>query len=97
MVSVPRLYEKIYAAALTRGEASAPRRGLFAWAMRTGTRYQPRKDKRPSDPCSRSSTRGGQLVLAKIRDLVGGPKNFFCPGGRRSPGRSRSSSSRRGS
>src|SRR5690606_1658778 len=80
MVSVPRLYEKIYAAAHARLETSSPsKRQLFAWAMRTGTRYHQRKyDGKPVGPVLAAKYAvANRLVLAKIRDLVGGPKNFL--------------------
>jgi len=84
MVSVPRLYEKIYAAARARLEAASPsKRRLFAWAVRTGTRYHQRKyARRAVGPVLAAKYAvANRLVLAKIRDLVGGPKNFFSAGG----------------
>ena len=84
MVSVPRLYEKIYAAVLDRiGNASAPRRALFRWAVRVGREYQYRKkEKRPIGPVLALQHRvADALVLSKIRDVVGGHKNFFSCGG----------------
>jgi len=84
MVSVPRLYEKICAAVLERaGKASAARRALFRWAMGVGREYQTRrKEKRPVGPLFALQHRvADALVLSKIRDLVGGEKNFFSCGG----------------
>ena len=84
MVSVPRLYEKICAAVLDRaGQGSAARRALFRWAMATGREVQVRrKEGRPVGPLL--ALRHGladALVLSKIRDVVGGEKNFFSSGG----------------
>jgi len=84
MVSVPRLYEKICAAVLARiDRASAPRRALFHWAMGVGKRYQAcRKEGRPSGRWLALRHRvADRLVLSKIRDVVGGEKNFFSAGG----------------
>ena len=84
MVSVPRLYEKICAAILDRiGQASAPRRALFRWAMDIGKECQYRKkEKRPVGPLLALRHRvADALVLSKIRDVVGGEKNFFSCGG----------------
>ncbi|CAN5885489.1 long-chain fatty acid--CoA ligase [soil metagenome] len=84
MVSVPRLYEKIYAAAHARLETTSPnRRRLFAWALRTGTRYHQRKhaNQAVGPVLAAEYAIADRLVLAKIRDLVGGPKNFLSAGG----------------
>lgn len=84
MVSVPRLYEKICAGILDRiGKASAPRRALFRGAMAIGKEYQYRKkEKRPVGPLLALRHRvADALVLSKIRDVVGGEKNFFSSGG----------------
>lgn len=84
MVSVPRLYEKIYAAAHGRLEAAAPsRRRLFAWALRTGKRYQQLKyaGKAVGPVLAAEYAVADRLVLARIRDLVGGPKTFLSAGG----------------
>ena len=84
MVSVPRLYEKICAAVLDRvGKASAARRALFRWSMGIGREYQYRKkDGRPVGPLLALQHRvADALVLSRIRDVVGGEKNFFSCGG----------------
>ncbi len=84
MVSVPLLYEKIYAAANERAEKSSPaRRRLFRWAVDTGKKYAYRKKEgKFAGPWLRlSHAVADRMVLAKIRDTVGGPKNFFAAGG----------------
>ena len=84
MVSVPLLYEKIYAAARARLErASSSKRRLFAWALRIGKRYhEHQRAKRPIGPVlAVEYAVADRLVLAKIRDLLGGPKNFLSAGG----------------
>jgi long-chain acyl-CoA synthetase len=84
MVSVPRLYEKICAAVLDRADRSSPvRRRLFRWAMGVGKDYQYRKkEKRPIGLLRALRHRvADALVLSRIRDVVGGPKNFLSCGG----------------
>jgi long-chain acyl-CoA synthetase len=84
MVSVPRLYEKIYAAAHARLETSSPsKRRLFAWAVNIGTRYHQRMyGKQAVGPLLAAKYAvANKLVLGKIRDIVGGPKNFLSAGG----------------
>ena len=84
MVSVPRLYEKIYSTVLDRAEkSSAFRKKLFHWAMGKGRSYAFRiKDKKPVGPwLAITHALADYLVLAKIRGIVGGPKNFFSAGG----------------
>ena len=84
MVSVPRLYEKIYATVMNRQEgASFLKKLLFNQALKTGTDYNTRLHK------GRSISMGLQLkyklfdklVLSKVRNIVGGEKNFFSAGG----------------
>jgi len=84
MVSAPRLYEKICATVLERtNKASGARRALFRWAMGVGRSYQYRKkEKRPVGPLLALQHRlADALVLSKIRNVVGGEKNFFSCGG----------------
>lgn len=84
MVSVPRLYEKIYGTVFERLEhAPAIRRTLFHWAVGIG--FDANMKRATSQRCSLWLTLrhwlADRLVLSKIRDVVGGPKNFFSAGG----------------
>jgi long-chain acyl-CoA synthetase len=84
MVSVPRLYEKIYAAAIHGlSQGSSLKKKLFYWAIDTGKRYQyARKDGRAPGPALALQHKlADRLVLRKVRAVVGGPKNFFSAGG----------------
>lgn len=84
MVSVPRLYEKIYAAAMHGlSQGSALKRKLFHWAIDTGKAYHyALKDGRSPGPALALQHKlADQLVLRKVRAVVGGPKNFFSAGG----------------
>jgi long-chain acyl-CoA synthetase len=84
MVSVPRLYEKIYAAAHHQvSEGSALKRKLFKWGVGVGGRYAHarKRGERVGVALAAAHAVADRLVLHKIRDIVGGPKNFFSAGG----------------
>jgi long-chain acyl-CoA synthetase len=84
MVSVPRLYEKIYAAAHHNLEqGSALKQKLFHWAIDVGLRYQYclKDGQSPGLALTLQHRLADRLVLRKIRAIVGGPKNFFSAGG----------------
>ena len=84
MVSVPRLYEKIYAAAIHGLEqGSAVKKKLFNWAIGVGRQYQYQVKDRGSAAglLSLQHKLADKLVLSKVRDVVGGSKNFFSAGG----------------
>ena len=84
MVSVPRLYEKIYATILDRlTHAPLIRRMIFKWSIWIGFKYNMRKlKKRWLGPIARFNySIADKLVLHKIRALLGGDKNFFSAGG----------------
>jgi len=84
MVSVPRLYEKIYAAVMDRLEKAPPlRRRLFDWAIGIGRQWANarRADRKPGNRLALEHWLADRLVLCKIRAIVGGDKNFFSAGG----------------
>ncbi|MFN2372071.1 MAG: long-chain fatty acid--CoA ligase [Candidatus Krumholzibacteriia bacterium] len=84
MVSAPRLYEKVHAAIHARVDRSTPlRRRLFRWAVGTGFRYWSARHagRRPGPGLRLAFAAADRLVLRRIRDAVGGPKNFFSSGG----------------
>ena len=84
MVSVPRLYEKIYATAQHQvNEGSTLKRKLFRWAVGVGSRYAHARKRgdRVGAALAAEHEVADRLVLHKIRDIVGGPKNFFSAGG----------------
>lgn len=84
MISVPRLYEKIYTTAFAKlGKASPAKQKMFMWAVAKGKKYQyKKKDGEFRGPWLRfTHALADKLVLTKIRDIVGGPKNFFSAGG----------------
>ncbi len=84
MVSVPRLYEKIYAAAWHGiDHGSGLKKKLFHWSIGVGRRYQyTRKEKGSAGGLLAVQHKlADKLVLSKVRAIVGGPKNFFSAGG----------------
>jgi long-chain acyl-CoA synthetase len=84
MVSVPRLYEKIYGAVMEKVEqSSALRRRIFHWAVQTGTNYHSRKfqNKWVNPVLKTLYIAADRLALHKVRDVLGGPKNFLSAGG----------------
>ncbi len=84
MVSVPRLYEKIYAAVMDKLEkASTGKKRLFRWALNVGRRQAEARQagKVPGLGLRLTHRLADRLVLRKLRDIVGGDKNFFSAGG----------------
>ncbi|MCP4133990.1 MAG: long-chain fatty acid--CoA ligase [bacterium] len=84
MVSVPRLYEKIYSTVFDRLEkAPGSKKKLFYWALKVGKKYAyKRKDNKMVGPYLKlRHNLADKLVLGKIRDIVGGYKKFFSAGG----------------
>jgi long-chain acyl-CoA synthetase len=81
MCSVPRLYEKMHAAVMARvRDASPPRRALFHWALRVGTKYAHDSTKGPLLTAEHAIA--DRLVLASLRKrLTGGRLRFFISGG----------------
>jgi long-chain acyl-CoA synthetase len=84
MVSVPRLYEKVYAAVQGRVAKGSPaRQRLFRWALGVGSAFEyASRTGRPVGPALRlKHALADRLVLSKVREAVGGEKNFFSAGG----------------
>ena len=73
--SVPRIFEKIYAAATGQVEkGSAVKRGIFHWAIRTGRKVR-KLEQQGKEPGPVLKLRYGvadKLVLSKVRALFGG-------------------------
>lgn len=84
MVSVPRVWEKIYGT-ITEGLKSAPpaKQKLFDWAQRIGSEYYPLYNHDKPIPFSLKMKHAfaKKLVLSKIQDVVGGRCKFFHVGG----------------
>ena len=84
MVSVPRLYEKIYAKILeTVEEGSGLKRAIFYWALKTGRKYVQREMYHRPIPTLLKWKRklAFKLVFAKLHERFGGNIRFFVSGG----------------
>ncbi len=84
MVSVPRVFEKIYARVMDQVLAGSPlKRKIFFWALETGKRVSAlRLAGKPVPPALRMKRGLAQkLVYGKIIDKTGGRIRFFVSGG----------------
>ncbi|MFI5235461.1 MAG: AMP-dependent synthetase/ligase [Gemmatimonadales bacterium] len=84
VLSVPRLYEKIYARVLENAlGGSAVKKGIFFWAKRVGERVVDLTlGKKPVPALLRFEQRvADKLVFSKLRARVGGRLRFFVSGG----------------
>lgn len=83
LVSVPRLYEKVFAVAHQRVRESRVKRTIFGWAMGVGTRAQQQylSGRRPGPWLRAQVAVADVLVFTAIRDAIGGPKNVLACGG----------------
>lgn len=83
MVSVPKLYETVYATAHAKAAESPVKRRIFAWALRVGrhNQYAYRSGRRPG-PALRAQLRlADKLVLRSVRAAMGGRKHILAAGG----------------
>ncbi|PSV99449.1 AMP-dependent synthetase/ligase [Photobacterium lipolyticum] len=84
MAAVPRVYEKIYSAVHDK-VARAPfhRKVVFTWAVNMGARMAAchQEKRKPSVMLRKSYKLADKLVLAKLRDLLGGQIKFMPCGG----------------
>ncbi len=84
MVSVPRLFEKIYAVVMDNVLESPPlKRKIFFWAVKTGKEYGKRKLQKQSITGILRLKRNlaDKLVFSKIIEKTGGRVRFFVSGG----------------
>lgn len=83
MVSVPRLYEKVYLTAHQKVASSPAKKRIFEWALRVGGQCQRayRKGKEPSPYWKAQLPLADKLVLSSIREAMGGPKTVMACGG----------------
>ncbi|MGF1757954.1 long-chain fatty acid--CoA ligase [Photobacterium sagamiensis] len=84
MAAVPRVYEKIYSAVHDK-VARAPfhRKVIFTWAVNMGARMAAchQEKREPSLMLKKGYALADKLVLAKLRDLLGGQIKFMPCGG----------------
>ena len=81
MNSVPRVYEKMYAAVMSRvNRSSAIRRAVFRWALGVGARFSQSANPGPMLRAQRQVAE--RLVFKSLRELLtGGNLRFFVSGG----------------
>lgn len=84
MVSVPRVFEKIYSKVMDNVLASPPlKRKIFFWAVKVGREYAQRKLNRQPIPgfLQFKKNLAHKLVFSKIIEKTGGRVRFFISGG----------------
>ncbi|MGC3955120.1 MAG: long-chain fatty acid--CoA ligase [Propionicimonas sp.] len=83
LVSVPRLYEKVYATAKERVAGSAVKRRIMAWALKVGAGYHRAllAGRTPSALAGAKYRLADKLVLSNVRTAMGGPKSVLACGG----------------
>lgn len=83
MVSVPRIFEKVYAAIQTQIEAHPLKKRMFARALEIGLRVGEARVKREPLPMTLSLAHQAahKLVLGKVKEAFGGRLRFAISGG----------------
>ena len=84
MVSVPRLFEKIYHRIFDNAhQMSAVKKALFHWGVDVGKKYVAATyiDKQPSTLINLEYAVADRLIFSKIRARFGGNMKLFCCGG----------------
>jgi long-chain acyl-CoA synthetase len=84
VISVPRLFEKIYARVMDQVLAgSRLKRAIFVWALGTGKKYAAKVIAREPMPVALAFKHGlaQKLVFSKITSRTGGRMRFFVCGG----------------
>ena len=84
MLSVPRLYEKMYAGVMEKVKAGSPlKQKIFRWALSVGRQVSEYNLMKKTIPALLSFKHkiATKLAFAKIHDRVGGRLRFFISGG----------------
>jgi long-chain acyl-CoA synthetase len=84
MLSVPRLYEKMYARVLEKVASDPPlRQKIFAWALGVGRRFfRHQVERTTAGPVLKlQHALATALVFGKVKDRVGGRLRLFVSGG----------------
>jgi long-chain acyl-CoA synthetase len=84
MVSVPRLYEKMYAGVIANAEAgSGLKKSIFYWSLGIGKRLAQYKIMKHPAPAflKLKFAIANKLVFSKLNTLLGGRLRFFVSGG----------------
>jgi long-chain acyl-CoA synthetase len=84
MISVPRLYEKMYSRILEAVDSGSPlKRKLFYWSLIVGRNYMNLLREKQIIPFSLKIKKGiaTKLVFSKLKNRVGGRLRYFVSGG----------------
>jgi long-chain acyl-CoA synthetase len=84
MISVPRLYEKFYAAVLGKvHQEGGLKKSIFLWALSVGREVSARRQRREKVGgwLGLKFSLADRLVFGKIRERLGGRLRFFVSGG----------------
>ncbi|MBN2168889.1 MAG: long-chain fatty acid--CoA ligase [Actinobacteria bacterium] len=84
MVSVPRMYEKVYAKVISSlEEEPAFKRRMFAWALKNGRKVSKLKVEKKPVPffLNLKFKIARRLVFTKVYEKIGGRVRFFASGG----------------
>ncbi len=83
LVSVPRLYEKVYNTAKEKVADSPVKQKIMAWALKVGAEYADalRTGQRPPAGLKARLNVADKLVLHSVREAVGGAKKVLACGG----------------
>jgi long-chain acyl-CoA synthetase len=83
LVSVPRLYEKVYNTAKEKVADSPAKQKIMAWALKVGAKYADalRTGQRPPASLKARLNIADKLVLHSVREAVGGAKKVLACGG----------------
>ncbi|MFW5955227.1 MAG: AMP-dependent synthetase/ligase [Rhodothermales bacterium] len=83
MISVPRLFEKVYAAiAKSVEEGSGVKKGIFKWAVEAGSRAAVAEKDGSAGPFLRAQRQlANRLVFSKLHTKLGGNLRFAVSGG----------------
>jgi long-chain acyl-CoA synthetase len=83
LVSVPRLYEKVFNTAREKVAGSPLKQRILSWSLAVGTAYHRElvSGRHPSRLLTVKLKLADSLVLKAVRDAIGGPKNVLACGG----------------
>ncbi|MCW5954138.1 MAG: long-chain fatty acid--CoA ligase, partial [Propionibacteriaceae bacterium] len=83
LVSVPRLYEKVFSAAKEKVAGSGLKRRIMSWSLKVGSAYHRAllAGRTPSAGLRTKYRLADRLVLSNIRAAMGGPKSVLACGG----------------